>query len=125
MTLGVATKMGESDFGRAAQTSGMKRKLVKSTDTYWAGVVETEPNTASGWHHHDGYDTLIFVTRGRMRIESGPGGRHVVEAVSGEVINVPPGVVHREVNPIAQPGRAIVIRVGSGDPVVNVDGPSE
>ncbi len=43
--------------------------------------------------------------------------------VSGDYIHIPPQTVHREINPGSVPSRAVVVRIGTGDVVVNVDGP--
>jgi uncharacterized RmlC-like cupin family protein len=57
-------------------------------------------------------------------MESGPGGRDVVEAGPGDFLLVPPGAIHREGNPADEDGTVIVVRSGSGPPVTNVEGPA-
>ncbi|QZY30645.1 cupin domain-containing protein [Nocardioides coralli] len=59
-----------------------------------------------------------------MRLESGPGGGDVVEAGPGDFLRVPAGAVHRESNPGDAPSRAVIVRCGTGEPTVNVDGPA-
>jgi uncharacterized RmlC-like cupin family protein len=70
------------------------------------------------------HETTLYIVSGRMRMESGPGGRHVVEAGPGDFLRVPAGAIHRETNPSDEPGRAVIVRCGSGEPTVNVDGPA-
>jgi uncharacterized RmlC-like cupin family protein len=60
-----------------------------------------------------------------MRLVSGPGGGDVVVARPGDFLRVPAGAVHRESNPTDEPARAVVVRCGTGDPTVNVDGPAQ
>jgi uncharacterized RmlC-like cupin family protein len=55
-------------------------------------------------------------------MESGPGGSDAVEAGPGDFLSVPPRVVHREISPDS-PVHAVVVRVGEGQIVVNVEGP--
>jgi uncharacterized RmlC-like cupin family protein len=83
----------------------------------------TEPGQISGWHHHGEFDTFFYCIAGRVRIEHGPGGAEVDEAEPGDFGRIPRGVVHRESNPADEGGIAVVFRVGSGVPVINVDGP--
>ena len=106
------------------QTAGMTRETAIATGRLWAGHVRAAPDMASGWHHHGEHETAIYVLGGRVRIEFGSDGSSAVEAVEGDFIHVPPHVVHRELNPTSEEGRIVVVRGGSGTPVVNVDGPA-
>ena len=92
-------------------------------DHVWAGRSRTEGGTWSGWHVHQGHDTYVFQTEGRLRLEFGPGGAESVECGPGDFVRIPKGVVHREGNPGTEPNEAIVVRVGEGELLVNVDGP--
>ena len=103
---------------------GMTRELAVANDGMWAGLVRTAAGTSSGWHHHGDYDTCAYVVSGRLRMESGPGGAEVVEAEPGDFVFVPTGAVHREGNPTGADGEVVVVRVGSGPPVIEVDGPA-
>ena len=78
----------------------------------------------SGWHHHGAHQTAIYVLAGRMRMESGRGGGDVVEAGAGDFIYVPSGAIHRESNPGAEQAVAVILRSGTGEVVVNVEGPA-
>jgi uncharacterized RmlC-like cupin family protein len=102
----------------------MIREQAIVTDGLWAGLVKTEPGMTSGWHHHGDYQTSIYVASGELRMESGPGGREIIEAVSGDFLYVPSGSVHRESNLGTLESHLVVVRAGSGVPTVNVDGPA-
>ena len=106
-------------------TSGMRREEAVSTDRSWAGYVTTEAGMVSGWHHHGDHESHIYVVSGALRMESGPGGRDVVEAQPGDFVFVPPHTVHREGNPTSQDSTIIVVRAGRGEAVFNVEGPEE
>jgi uncharacterized RmlC-like cupin family protein len=112
---------GERIEGTA--TPGMVREQAIATDGLWAGHVRTEHGMVSGWHHHGGYETAIYVLSGGLKMEFGPGGNEALEAVPGDFVYVPAGVTHRESNPTRVESSIIVVRSGSGEPVVNVDGP--
>jgi uncharacterized RmlC-like cupin family protein len=106
-----------------APTPGMVREEAIATGGMWAGFATTDPRMTSGWHHHGEYESSIYVLSGQVRMEFGPGGSSIVEAGPGDFLFVARGAVHRESNPSDEPGTAIVVRAGSGEPVFNVEGP--
>jgi uncharacterized RmlC-like cupin family protein len=101
----------------------MIREEAVVTDGLWAGLVRTKAGMVSGWHHHAAYETAIYVMSGALRMEFGAGGSDTIEAGPGDFLYVSPGAVHRESNPADQESQIIVVRSGSGIPVINVDGP--
>lgn len=112
------------DLELADPTPGMTRKRALSTARMWSGTVDTGAGAVSGWHHHGDHETTLYIVAGRMRLESGPAGRDVVEAGPGDFLYVPPHGVHRESNPSEQVATAVIVRSGEGPPTVNVDGPA-
>jgi uncharacterized RmlC-like cupin family protein len=106
-------------------TAGMIREEAVATTAMWAGFVRTDPGMESGWHHHGAFESVIFVATGALVMEFGPGGRETLEARPGDFLYVAPGAIHRESNPTAEESHIIVVRSGSGTPVINVDGPEE
>ena len=102
----------------------MIREQAIAVEGMWAGLVRTEPQMLSGWHHHGDYDTSIYVVDGFLRLESGLGGCEVVEAGPGDFVHVPKGAIHREGNPGSEESQLVVVRAGCGPAVVNVDGPA-
>ena len=114
----------DEDLTPGHPTPGMVRRQAVATDGMWSGTVETEPGASSGWHHHGEYETTLYVVSGRMRMESGAGGREVVEAGPGDFLRVPAGAVHRESNPSGEPARAVIVLCGTGEPTFNVEGPA-
>lgn len=118
------THVSGHDLVPADPTPGMSRRLAMHQDGMWTGLVDTEPGAVSGWHHHGDHETTLFIVSGRMRLESGAGGGEVVEAGPGDFLRVPAGAVHRESNPGDEPSRAVIVRCGSGEPTINVDGPA-
>ena len=117
-------RAAERDVSDADATTGLVRETAFDNGV-WAGVVRTAPGKPSGWHHHGQYDTYFYMMAGEIRMEFGPGGANEIVAEPGDFVHVPGNVVHREVNPSHEEGAVILIRVGSGPPVVNVDGPDD
>lgn len=107
------------------KTPGMHREQAAATDRSWAGYVTTDAGMVSGWHHHGDYESHIYVVSGALRMESGPGGKDVVNAGPGDFVFVPPHTVHREGNPTEAEAAVIVVRAGAGEAVFNVDGPDD
>lgn len=108
----------------ADPTPGMTRERAVEVAGLWAGLVRTAPGMTSGWHHHGEHETAIYVVRGSLRMESGPGGADVVTAVAGDFLHVPKGAVHREGNDGDEESHLVVVRAGEGPTTVNVEGPA-
>ena len=104
-------------------TPGVVREEAIAFEGMWGGIARTEAGMITAWHHHGDYDTAIFVVSGVMRMESGPGGTVAVEAGPGDFVFVPKGAIHRESNPGDAESQVVVVRAGTGPPVINVDGP--
>jgi uncharacterized RmlC-like cupin family protein len=102
----------------------MHREEAVATAGMWAGHVTTGAGAVSGWHHHGGYESTIYVVSGALRMEFGPGGEDVLDASAGDFLYVAPHAVHREGNPTEAESALVVVRAGSGEAVVNVDGPA-
>lgn len=104
-------------------TPGMERRQLFHEGGHWAGWVRTDAGVSGGWHHHGGNDSYIYILRGKLTIDYGPGGRESVEASAGDFIFNPANLVHRETTSPDGDVEAIVLRVGEGPQLVNVDGP--
>jgi uncharacterized RmlC-like cupin family protein len=104
-------------------TPGMARHTAVATDTVWVGEVVTDAHVHSGWHHHGEHMTYGRVIDGSLEFEYGPNGGLTAMATAGDFFIVPAHTVHREGNPGDQQHTVVVIRVGHGPTVINVDGP--
>ena len=123
--------MSETHLTRATErrkettpTPGMRREEAVRTDAVWAGLAVTAGGVFSGWHHHGAYESVIHVLNGQLRLEYGAGGAKMLEAMPGDTLYVAPGEVHREGNPGVDETEIFVVRSGSGDLVINVEGPA-
>jgi uncharacterized RmlC-like cupin family protein len=114
------------DFEPPAEvTPGVTRLQAFLTDQAWFGRAGNSPFQESAWHVHPNHDTYGHPVVGRFFADFGPGGRERAIAEPGDVIEIPRGVVHREGNPDDGTSDGIVLRVGSGPVIVNLDGPPE
>jgi uncharacterized RmlC-like cupin family protein len=118
----VAVKVRTDELVPIESPPEIHRRQAFAARGLWAGLATTEPGLASGWHHHDGHDTIIYGLSGRLIVEFG-GER--VEAGAGDFLLIPSGLVHREITPGEAPAEFVVVRAGGdGPPTVEVDGPS-
>ena len=118
------SRIAPEDRVEADPTPGIVREQAIAVPGLWAGLARTAPGMTSGWHHHGDHETSIYIVSGRLRMESGPGGAEVLDAVAGDFVHVPAGAVHRESNPSDAESHIVVVRAGRGAPTINVDGPA-
>ena len=122
---GDVRKITREERREGTRTPGMMREEAIATDRMWAGLGRTAPGMVSGWHHHGDYESTIYVLSGALRMEFGPGGSEVLQAGPGDFMYVAPGAIHRESNPSDKESEIVVVRSGSGEPVIDADGPGE
>lgn len=74
-------------------------------------IVVIPPGGAAQPHVHRGYETAIYLLRGRVETRYGPGLRHSVIHEAGDFIFIPADVPHQPVNLSAtEPAHALVAR---------------
>lgn len=106
----------------ASSRGAVARATAFEKEGTWVGRSRVGAELDSGGHPHGEHDTYLFVTAGRGRIESGPGGADVVEIGPGDVAWIPAGTIHRE-RTGTEDRAAFVARVGRGELVFPSDGP--
>jgi uncharacterized RmlC-like cupin family protein len=107
-------------------TPGMERHLFYDRGgrwVGWAGWIQNGAGDMSGWHHHAANETYVYVIRGSLTIDFGPGGAESVVAHASDFIFIPPQTIHRETTSQDADVEAFVLRVGSEPEHVDVDGP--
>lgn len=107
---------------RGPATGAMEREEAVATETLWAGFVRQGPGLESDWHHHGEYESVIFIVSGTLRMEFGPEGSQAVDGKPGDFLHIAKGAIHRETTPEGE-AAVVVVRTGTGETVVNVDGP--
>jgi uncharacterized RmlC-like cupin family protein len=89
----------------------------------WAGWIRNDAGDVSGWHHHATNDTHVYVLRGSVMVEFGPGGSERIEAGAGDLFIVPSDTVHRELTSEDSDLEAFIVRVGGEPEEVAADEP--
>ena len=117
------TRAGE--LSPAPGSPGIERSTAFETERALMIQARVEGDTASGWHHHGDRDVYGYLVQGHARFEFGPGGQEHVEVGPGEFFHVPATLVHRDINPAPEAQLVVLVFVGGGPLVVNVDGPGE
>jgi len=88
----------------------------------WAGWIQNEAGDVSGWHHHAVNETHVYVIRGSVTVEFGPGGSDRIVAGAGDFFIVPSNTVHRELTSADSDLEAFVIRVGGEPEEIGAEG---
>jgi uncharacterized RmlC-like cupin family protein len=89
----------------------------------WAAWIRNDAGDVSDWHHHAANVTYVYVSRGSLTMESGPGEAERVVARAGDFVVVPPFAVHRETTGPDADLEAFVIRIGGEPEHIRLDGP--
>jgi uncharacterized RmlC-like cupin family protein len=82
-----------------------------------------EPGELSDWHVHPNYTTYGYQLTGQLLVEYGPAGSRRIECGAGDFVRIPASCIQREGATGVTPRSGIGVRIGSGPPVVDVDGP--
>jgi uncharacterized RmlC-like cupin family protein len=107
---------GQSTPGILREKAFEADGVLFSRSTVGGGVV-------SDWHHHGERHLYGFLISGRLRLEFGPKGKGAVDLHPGDFFHIPPGLIHRDVNPNKRRRLLVAnILLGKGTPVVNVKG---
>jgi len=108
---------GQSTRGIVREKAFEAEAVLVSRSTLAGAIV-------SDWHHHGERHLYGFLISGNLRLEFGSKGGKAVELDPGDFFHIPPGLIHRDVNPNNQRElRVASILLGAGPVVVNVRGP--
>jgi len=103
--------------------SGTERRQQFEREGRWADWIKNDAGDTSDWHHHAANDTYVYVSRGSVTIEFGPGGAESVVARAGDFFIVPSQTIHREKTGHDAGLEAFIVRAGGEPEHINVDGP--
>jgi mannose-6-phosphate isomerase-like protein (cupin superfamily) len=117
--------VGKDSLIDGPNTPGQNRRTAFAPDGLWVGECRvTARNVPSQWHHHADYDSIMYMLAGRIRVDWGDTGEKSFELGPGDYAFFRRGVIHRaQIIDGAEDCRYVFVRIGSGESVVNVDGP--
>jgi uncharacterized RmlC-like cupin family protein len=104
-------------------TPEAERRQQWDRDGRWAAWIRNDAGDVSGWHHHAANDTYVYIGRGSLTIDFGPGGAESIVARAGDFIFVPSQTIHRETTGDEADLEAFVLRFGGEPEHVSVEGP--
>src|SRR5919106_107013 len=81
--VGVALQLAEERMP-GQPTPDAERRQQWEREGRWAAWIRNDAGDVSGWHHHAGNDTYVYVSRGSLTIAFGPGGAESVVARAGD-----------------------------------------
>lgn len=112
---------GELQSG--AETPGVDRRTAFETANNVMVQSRVAGDSATDWHHHGDRHVYVYLVEGSVALEYGPNGGQRLEGTAPLFAHIPPGVVHRDINPADAEQLSVINFVGSGPLVVNVDDP--
>nr|WP_163017290.1 cupin domain-containing protein [Streptomyces chartreusis] len=77
------------------------------------------------WHHHGEWDTYAYVVSGNLKVEYGTADSDVVFAGAGDLVHVPPFLIHRDTVEGDSDAEIIVFRAGKGETLFLSEGPAD
>lgn len=113
-----------SELVPGVSTPGITRDKAFEGDGLLMSRSRIEPKAVSAWHHH-GQRTLVgYLVAGELHVEYGPGGSLSARLEAGDHFRIPPGIVHRDVNPDHRIAAVVVaVLLGTGPTTVEMSGP--
>jgi len=88
---------GERSWNGIHYKQGMSAKNVGSTELS-ANVATIPPGGVAHAHIHDGFELMLYILKGRVRHEFGPGLRKTLENEAGDFLFIKSGVPHEVFN---------------------------
>lgn len=114
-----------TELGAGYSTEGIIRKKAFESENVVLSQSRLLPGVVSGWHHHGTRHLYGYIVSGRLQLEYGIEREKKVDLSSGDFFHVPPGLVHRDINPDRDRDLFVVnILVGTGPAVINVGAPT-
>lgn len=113
------------ELGAGYSTQGIIRKKAFESENVIFSQSQLLPGVVSGWHHHGTHHLYGYILSGRLQLEYEIQGERKVDLNPGDFFHVPPGLVHRDINPNKDRDLIVVnILVGAGPAVINVNSPT-
>lgn len=116
----------ERELEPGASTPGIIRYRAFNASRAIVSQSRIGPGVTSDWHHHATRTLFGYLVSGQLRFDYGPRGSLSVEFSAHDYFRIPPGLIHRDVNPRTDREAIVVgVLVGEGPAVVNTTGPAD
>ncbi len=115
----------DSELKRGDSTDGIVRRRAFESENAIVSQSRVATGVVSGWHHHGTRHLYGFIATGQLRLEYVMKRMETVDLNHGDFFHIPPGLVHRDLNPDKTHDLVVVnILIGQGPSVVNVEPPA-
>jgi uncharacterized RmlC-like cupin family protein len=103
---------------------GFNSRPIFETDADHVGEIWISGGTIGDWHHHGKRTMYGYVVSGKANIEYGKNGSERAILSQGDFFQIPPGLVHRDVNPHQEEAFILIFNIGQGPTSCEVSGPN-
>ena len=103
---------------------GFNSRPIFESGTDHVGEIRISGGTTGGWHHHGKRTMYGYVVSGKANIEFGQKGQERAILSQGDFFLIPPGLVHRDVNPNREEAFILIFSIGPGPTSYEVSEPS-
>lgn len=117
--------IASEDLTDGPNTPGQMRKTAYAPSGLWVGECQiTARQIPSQWHHHEDYDSIMYMLEGKIRVDWGEDGEKSIEMGPGDYAFFGRKVIHRaQIIDAPEDCKYVFVRIGNGESVINVDGP--
>lgn len=117
--------VSQDELEKGPDTPGQLRMKALAMDGLWVGQCHvTAKDVPSQWHHHDNYDSIMYMLAGKIRVDWGAKGEQSFELNPGDYAFLGRKAIHRaQIIEATEDCRYVFVRIGEGESVVNVEGP--
>jgi quercetin dioxygenase-like cupin family protein len=105
--------------------TGFGRRFVFDTNADQIVEISIPGGFSGGWHHHGKRTMYGYVVSGKATMEYGNKGIERAVLSAGDFFLIPPGLVHRDVNPHKEDAQILIFNIGQGPTTLEVSGPEE
>src|SRR6267143_2908766 len=88
-----------AELGAGYSTEGIIRKKAFESENIISSQSQVLPGVVSGGHHHRTHHLYGYIVSGRPQLEYGIEGKKKADLNPGDFFQVPPNLVHRDINP--------------------------
>ena len=102
---------------------GISRRSIFDSPTDQIFQIRVTGGFTGGWHHHGKRTMYGYAVSGKFHMEYGKKGLEKAALSAGDFFQIPPGLIHRDVNPYKEDAIILIFNIGEGPGTQAVPGP--
>ena len=103
--------------------ASISRRSIFETEADRVDEIRLSAGLIGNWHHHGKRTMYGYVVSGNVTMEYGRKGLDRAVLSKGDFFLIPPGLVHRDVNPNKEDALILIFNIGQGPTSQEVSGP--